>query len=188
MPVWPAMILGDRNPLVLGLVGEHRPGDDVADRPDARHLGPEVVVDLDLAALVGLEARPCRARARRCSAAGRSRRGRRPPRSSRRAAGGRLDGQGDRSPLRSALVTLVESRNSKPCFLKILLRFLADVAVHAGQDLVEELDDGDLRRRAAARPSRARARSRRRRSRPSASAPRAARARRSNRRSAPGRW
>ena len=27
-----------------------------------------------------------------------------------------------------------------PCFLKILFGFLADVAVHAGQDLVEEFD------------------------------------------------
>jgi hypothetical protein len=43
------------------------------------------------------------------------------------------------------LVTLVESLISKPCFLKIFVGFLADLAVHAGQDLVEELDAGDLR-------------------------------------------
>ena len=43
-----------------------------------------------------------------------------------------------------APVTLVEVRMSKPCFLKILRAFLADLAVHAGQDLVEIFDDGDL--------------------------------------------
>ena len=49
-------ILGDRDALVLGLVREHRAGDDVADRPDAGDLGREVVIGLDLAALVGREA------------------------------------------------------------------------------------------------------------------------------------
>ena len=34
---------------------------------------------------------------------------------------------------------------SMPCFLNSLVRFLADLAVHAGQDLVEKLDHGDLR-------------------------------------------
>ena len=76
-------ILGDRDALVLGLVGEHRAGDDVADRPDAGDLGAEVVVDLDLAALVELRARPCRGRGRRCWAGGRSRPARSRPRSSR---------------------------------------------------------------------------------------------------------
>ena len=76
--------LGDRDPLILGLVGEHRPRRDVADRVDAGDRGPEIVIDLDLAALVASRARPWRDRARRCSAAGRSRPGRRPPRSSRR--------------------------------------------------------------------------------------------------------
>ena len=47
-------------------------------------------------------------------------------------------------PCALAPVTLVEVRISKPCFLKILRAFLADLAVHAGQDLVEKLDDGDL--------------------------------------------
>ena len=50
-------ILGDGNAFILGLVGEHRTGDDVADRPDTGHLGAEVVVGLDLAALVGGETR-----------------------------------------------------------------------------------------------------------------------------------
>ena len=44
-------ILGHRNALVLGLVGEHRAGNDVADRPDAGDRGAEVMVGFDLAAL-----------------------------------------------------------------------------------------------------------------------------------------
>ena len=55
MPGLAGDILGDRDALVLGLVREHRAGDDVADRPDAGDLGAEFVVGLDLAALVGLE-------------------------------------------------------------------------------------------------------------------------------------
>ena len=55
---------GDRDALVLGLVGEHRPAHDVADRVDARHIGREMVVDDDLAALhrdaERLEAEPLR--------------------------------------------------------------------------------------------------------------------------------
>ena len=49
-------IFGDRDALVLGLVGEHRAGNDVADRPDAGDRGAEIVVGLDLAALVDLKA------------------------------------------------------------------------------------------------------------------------------------
>src|SRR3546814_13886131 len=40
---------------VLGLVREHRAGNDVADRPDAVDRGAEIMVGLDLAALVELQ-------------------------------------------------------------------------------------------------------------------------------------
>ena len=50
--------LGDRHALLLGLVREHRAAHHVADRPDVRQVGPAVVVDLDEAALVELQARP----------------------------------------------------------------------------------------------------------------------------------
>ena len=50
-------VLGDGDAFVLGLVREHRAGDDVADRTDAGRRGVEVVADLDLAALVGGQAR-----------------------------------------------------------------------------------------------------------------------------------
>ena len=47
-------------------------------------------------------------------------------------------------PLTVAPVTLVPVLMSKPCFLKILAAFLAHFLVHAGQDLVEIFDHGDL--------------------------------------------
>ncbi len=42
---------GDRDALVLGLVGEHRPAHDIADRIDARNIGGEMIVDDDAAAI-----------------------------------------------------------------------------------------------------------------------------------------
>ena len=44
----------------------------------------------------------------------------------------------------SALVTLVEVPDVEALLLEDLRAFLADLAVHAGQDLVEKLDDDDL--------------------------------------------
>ena len=114
-------VLGDRDALVLRLVREHRAGHDVADRPDAGDLGAEVVVGLDLAALVG--SRPAASRSRPSMLGLRPiddehRVGRRAssPRRPRRA-------RASRSPCRrrrSTPVTLVDSLSSKPCFLKSL--------------------------------------------------------------------
>jgi hypothetical protein len=42
----------NRNPLVLGLVREHRSRDHVADRIDAWHVGRVAMIDLDAAAIV----------------------------------------------------------------------------------------------------------------------------------------
>ena len=56
------------------LVREHRPANDVADRPDVLEVGPAVVVDRHEAALVERRGRPLRRSARSCSARGRSRR------------------------------------------------------------------------------------------------------------------
>ena len=49
-------VLGDRNALVFGLVGEHGAGDDVTDGVDAGEVGLEVGVDDDAAAFIELEA------------------------------------------------------------------------------------------------------------------------------------
>ena len=48
--------LGDRHPLLLGLVREHRPAHHVADRPDIGQVAPAVAVDGYEAALIQLEA------------------------------------------------------------------------------------------------------------------------------------
>ncbi len=47
---------GDRDAFVLGLVRQHRAGDDVADGVDAGDVGLEMVIDDDAAALVLLDA------------------------------------------------------------------------------------------------------------------------------------
>ena len=48
--------LGDGNAVLLGLVGEHRAGDNVADGPDVLDGGAEVVVDLDAFLFIELHA------------------------------------------------------------------------------------------------------------------------------------
>ena len=48
--------LGDRDAFVLGLVREHRPGDHVADREDARHVRLEMRVDDDAPLVVERDA------------------------------------------------------------------------------------------------------------------------------------
>ena len=75
------------------------------------------------------------------------------------------------SPLRVGAGDLGAEPELEALLPENLVGFLAHVVVEAGQDLVEELDDGDLRRPSAATPSQAPARSRRRRSRPCAWAP-----------------
>ena len=105
-----------------------------------------------------------------------------------RAAGGGLDGQRDGVALALGLGDLGREPELEALLLEDLVGFLADVAVEAGQDLVEEFDDGDLGaepppHRAELEPDH-----------PAADHDHAlghlaeVRARRSNRRSAPGRW
>ena len=47
---------GDRDAFLLGLVRQHRPGDDVADRIDAGDVGREMRIDDDPPAIVLLDA------------------------------------------------------------------------------------------------------------------------------------
>ena len=51
------MNLGDRDAFVLALVRQHRPADHIADGVDALHIGLEMIVDHDAAALVERDAR-----------------------------------------------------------------------------------------------------------------------------------
>ena len=134
---------GDRDAFVLGLVGEHRPGDDVADGVDARHVGGEMVVDDDTAALsrdAGLfEPEPVRI--------GLAADGDEHDvglESLRLAAGGRFDR--DLAPVRGLhLGDLVREAEFDSLFLEHALELPGDLAVHAGQDAVEEFDHRDLR-------------------------------------------
>ena len=50
------MISATRDAFVLGLVRQHRPGDDVADGVDAGDVGLEMRIDDDAAAIVALDA------------------------------------------------------------------------------------------------------------------------------------
>ena len=134
---------GQRHALVLGLVGEHRPAHDVADRVDGRHVGGEMAVDRHLAALhrdaERLQPEPLRVGA----AADRHQHDLRLERL-RRAAGGGLDRRLD--ALRRLLDRgdLVRQMELEALLLQQALRLLADFAVHAGQDAVEELDHRHL--------------------------------------------
>ena len=58
--------LGHRHAFFLGLVRQHRPAHDVADRPHARQVGAALVVDDDGAALVELQAHGLGVQADRC--------------------------------------------------------------------------------------------------------------------------
>ena len=183
MPVRPAIFSATAMPSSSALCASIGPGmtSPIAQMPGDG--GAEIMVDLDLAALVELE--PGRVEPETLGvrpAADRDQHGIGVDRLG-GAAGGRLDGDGGAGAVaRDARSPSCRSCSAKPCFLKILAASLADLAVHAGQDLVEIFDDRDLRRRAASTPSRAPARSRRRRSRSAAAAPWAAPARRWNRR------
>ena len=52
----PDQNLGQRHAFVPGFMRQHRPGDDVADRPDAGHASRVIMIDDDAAALVELDA------------------------------------------------------------------------------------------------------------------------------------
>ena len=135
---------GERDALVLGLVGEHRPAHDVADRVDARHVGGEMLVDDDLPAL-HRDAERLEAEALRVGApadrdqhdVGLER--------LRLAAGGGLDRRLDaRRAFFSTLRDLVAEMELEALLLQHALELLGDLAVHAGQDAVEELDHRHL--------------------------------------------
>src|SRR3546814_7978408 len=137
-------ILGDRDTFILGLVGEHRAGRDVAARTDAGHLGFEIMVDLYLTVLVGGKARLVE----------RQPLGVRPPTDGnehgicldhcRLAALGGFDGEHNALLGAFGLGDLGAGLDVETLLLEDLGRFLADLAVHARQDLVEELDDRHL--------------------------------------------
>ena len=137
-------ILGDGNAFVLGLVRQHRTGDDVADRPDARNLGAELMIGLDLTARVQLQANLVEAEALGVGTT-----------TDRHqddvrfdllgfATGGRFDRQGHARLADFGAGHLGAELIFEALLLEDLVGFLADFAVHAGQDLVEIFDHGHL--------------------------------------------
>src|SRR5581483_161496 len=137
--------LRNRHALILGLVREHRTGDDVPDRVDALQAGDKMRVDLHAAAIVERNARllqtePFRIR----DAADRNQ----------HDIGLKLF----RGPARRRLdlryegfARSVDSRDLGPelerkaLLLKDALKLLGDLAVHSGQDAIKEFHDRHLR-------------------------------------------
>ena len=134
---------GQRHPLVLGLVRQHRPAHDVADRVDGRYVGGEMIVDDHLAAFGGDAERLQPQTLRAGTAADRHQHDFRLERQ-RRAAGGGLDRR--LNALRRFLDCddLMRQMELEALLLQQALRLLADFAVHARQDAVEEFDHRHL--------------------------------------------
>ena len=136
--------LGHRHALVLGLVREHRPGDGVADGVDAGHGGLPAGVDLDLAARAEHDAELVEAE----------------PLGVGPAAGGDQHDVGVERLLAVVLAQLVGDADAALAGLgalhrgaeddlqallgQQLLQRPADLEVHAGGDLVEELEHRHL--------------------------------------------
>src|SRR5207237_7068832 len=136
--------LGDGNALVLGLVGEHRARRDVADRVDAGDAGLEVMIDFDLAALVEGETGLFKVEAVGVGpAADRDEDGVRLDRLASAARGG-LDGQGDAILAGLRAGHLRRGAEGEALLPEDPRRLLAHVGVHAGEELVDKLDDSDL--------------------------------------------
>mmetsp|Transcript_4048 Transcript_4048/g.13098 ORF Transcript_4048/g.13098 Transcript_4048/m.13098 type:complete len:546 (+) Transcript_4048:298-1935(+) len=144
VPAQAGQLLRDGDALLLGLVRKHGAAHGVADRVDARHVGGEVVVDLDHAASPQLDANVLGAEPLRVRhAAGRGEDHVSLERLSRSAA--------DRVHHQLALAALVGGRLDGVAHLELhallledLLELLCDLVVDAGRDAVEVLDDGHL--------------------------------------------
>ena len=137
------MCLIDEDRLGEADVGELRRGDEVADRVHAGLAGAAVLVDLDEAALVDLDAGAARARARRRTGGGR-------PTTTTASTSSSLARRRTctvvpPSPLGVWPVTLTPVRMSMPRFLNAAHDDVGDVVVAAGQDLRQRLEDRHLR-------------------------------------------
>ncbi len=177
----PGDVLGDGNAFVLGLVREHRAGDDVADRPDSGDRGLEAMIGVDLAARIGrqprlVERQPVGVGA----AADRDEHGVGLDRGGFAAGGGleRDDGLAARDGDPGHLGREAELH---ALLLEDLVGFLGGPRRHSRAGSDRGIRPRSPWHQAAARRCPAPSRSRRRRSPPSCRAPWAARARRSNR-------
>ncbi len=135
--------------LVFRLVGEHRARDGVADGVDARHAGREMRVGLHAAALVERDADRVQPEARDMRPAadreqhhvGADRLG--------RAARGGFHLQRHASVVHRSAGYLRRQAELHPLLGQDAFELLAHLAIHAGQDAVQEFDDRHLRAEAA---------------------------------------
>ena len=140
--------LGGRNALVLGLVREHRAGDDIADRVNAFDARLKIVADFDLVARIERNTRPFESKPfgvgttpdRDEHAIGLDRFG--------SAAGRRFDSQRRAAALHLCACHLGRGADREALLLEYLGSFLSHFSVHAGEDLVEIFDHGHLRAQA----------------------------------------
>ena len=145
----PRDIFSAGDAFILGLVREHRAGNDIADRPDAVDGGAEIMIGLDLTALVRGQPRLVEREAvgvrtaadRNEDDIGFERFG--------VASRGGLERQHGLLALHFGPGDLGLELEVHALLLEDLVRFLANVAVHPGQDLVEKLDHGDFRAKPA---------------------------------------
>ena len=144
----PGDVFRHSDALVFRLVGQHRAGHAIADGPDVGDLGTEIMIDFDLAAVVGgkvdgFEAEPFGVR----PAPDGNQRGIHRHRLGLTAIGG-FEREFDPLALDGCGGDLGLELQGHALFLEDLGRFLAHIAVHSRQQLVEELHHGDVRTQA----------------------------------------
>ena len=134
----PDQDLGHRHPLVFRFMSQHRPGDNVADRPDAGDVCRVIMICDDAAALVELDAKLLEAEPVGVRHAADSDQHHIGLDGFRRAAFGRLD---SRLQFRARCIDrrdLGRQLERYALLLEQALRLAAHLAIHAGQHAVEE--------------------------------------------------
>jgi hypothetical protein len=145
--------LGDGNTLILGLVGQHRTGDDVADGVDARHIGGVMRVGADAATLIERHTHHFEPEALGVGLAADGHERYVEIGQFHVAAGRRFHAGGERAVfLLVDRLDLGRELELHALLLQHALHLPGGLAVEAGDDAVEELDDGHLR--AQPRPDR----------------------------------
>ena len=132
--------------LVLGLVGQHRPGDHVADGIDAGHAGLEVRVDHDALPVVELDARGFKSETFGVGhAPDRYQHHVRIDRRDRAVAGRRLDRDLVACPVPGNACHLAGELEAHALLHEKALDGAGHIGIHAGQDAVEKLDHQHFR-------------------------------------------
>ena len=141
--------LGGGDPFFLGLVREHRPGDHVADGVDAWRAGLEALVDLDAALPVQRDAHAVEAEAFRVGPAADRHQHHVHIERCGLTARDRLHGEPDALVGALGAGDLGAELEGELLAAQQAVHLRCDLAVHPGQDAVEELDHRDLGAEAA---------------------------------------